>query len=248
MDGQCLAVVSGKGGTGKTSFTAGVGCALALQGLRVLCLDCDAGLRNLDIVLGLSDLAFMDFSDVIQGRCSLLDATVEHPRVPGLFLLTAPASLRRNLATEKQMCALLDSVRQSFDFCLLDAPVGLGHGFRLAVCGADRAVVITTSDAASLRDAQHTVMECSQFPRESLHLVVNRVRRKLLRSMHASIDDAIDQAGLPLIGVVPEDDTLPLAMNLGVPLLLTANSGAAAAYRNIAKRIQGQRVPLMRIR
>ena len=90
MDGQCLAVVSGKGGTGKTSFTAGVGCALALQGLRVLCLDCDAGLRNLDIVLGLSDLAFMDFSDVIQGRCSLLDATVEHPRVPGLFLLTAP--------------------------------------------------------------------------------------------------------------------------------------------------------------
>ena len=241
MDGQCLAVVSGKGGTGKTSFTAGVGCALALQGLRVLCLDCDAGLRNLDIVLGLSDLAFMDFSDVIQGRCSLLDATVEHPRVPGLFLLTAPASLRRNLATEKQMRALLDSVRQSFDFCLLDAPAGLGHGFRLAV-------FITTSDAASLRDAQHTVMECSQFPRESLHLVVNRVRRKLLRSMHASIDDAIDQAGLPLIGVVPEDDTLPLAMNLGVPLLLTANSGAAAAYRNIAKRIQGQRVPLMRIR
>lgn len=248
MEGQCLAVVSGKGGTGKTSLTAGVGCALALQGKRVLCLDCDAGLRNLDLALGLSDQALMDYTDVIQGRCSLSAAIVEHPRVPGLFLLTAPAGNRGKSVTEGQMCSLLKDVRRQFDVCLLDAPAGLGSGFRLAVCGADRAVVVTVSDPASLRDAQHTVMELSRFSQNALHLVVNRVRRKLLRSMHASIDDAIDQAGLPLIGVVPEDDALPLALNRGVPLPLTARSGAAAAYRNIAYRLQGQRTPLLRIR
>ena len=149
---------------------------------------------------------------------------------------------------EAQFRALLETVRERYDYCLLDAPAGLDGGFRLAVCGADRCVVVTTSDAASLRDAQHTVMELSSFPRGRLHLVVNRVRRKLLRNMHATIDDAIDAAGLPLIGVVPEDDGLPLALNRGVPLLLTDDNLAAAAYRNIARRLMGERVPLMRIK
>ena len=134
------------------------------------------------------------------------------------------------------------------DCCLLDAPAGLGMGFRLATCGADRCVVVTTADASSLRDAQHTVMELSRFPVGALHLVVNRVRKKMLRHMHATIDDAIDRAGLPLLGVVPEDDALPLCMNQGVPIVLADSQNAAAAYRNIANRLQGKRVPLMRIR
>ena len=246
--GQCIAVVSGKGGTGKTSFSAGVGSALAVGGKRVLCLDCDIGLRNLDLALGLSDRALMDFSDVAQGRCSLEDAVVEHSRIPGLFLLTAPVRSRGRPVTESQMKVLLAQARQSFDYCLLDAPAGLGSGFQLAVCDADRCVVVTTADASSLRDAQHTVMELNHFPSGRLHLVVNRVRKKLLRSMHATIDDAIDKAGLPLIGVVPEDDALPLALNRGVPLLLSSGDPAAEAYRNIAKRIQGIRVPLMRVK
>ena len=246
--GQCIAVVSGKGGTGKTSFAAGVGAALALSGRRVLCLDCDIGLRNLDLALGLSDRTLMDFSDVAQGRCSLDLAAVEHPKIPGLFLLTAPARLRGRPVTETQMTALLQEVRRRFDFCLLDAPAGLDAGFRLATCRADRCVVVTTADASSLRDAQHTVMELNHFPSGSLHLVVNRVRKKLLRQLHATIDDAIDKAGLPLLGVVPEDDALPLCMNRGIPILLTDGMGAAAAYRNIAKRLQGERVPLLRIR
>ena len=136
--GQCIAVVSGKGGTGKTSFTAGVGAALAQSGRRVLCLDCDIGLRNLDLALGLSDRTLMDFSDVAQGRCTLDLAAVEHPKVPGLFLLTAPARLRGRPVSEAQMTALLQEVRKQFDFCLLDAPAGLGTGFQLATCGADR--------------------------------------------------------------------------------------------------------------
>ncbi|WP_295580088.1 AAA family ATPase [uncultured Oscillibacter sp.] len=245
--GQCIAVVSGKGGTGKTSFAAGVGAALALSGRRVLCLDCDVGLRNLDLALGLTDRAMMDFSDVAQGRCALDAAVVEHPQLPGLYLLTAPIRSRGRPVTETQMADLLKEVRKRYDYCLLDAPAGLGGGFLLATCAADRVVVVTTTDASSLRDAQHTVMELSRFPGGTLHLVVNRVRKKLLRSMHATIDDAIDQAGLPLLGVVPEDDALPLCLNRGVPLLL-ADSQAASAYRNIAKRLQGGRVPLLRIK
>lgn len=246
-NGQCIAVVSGKGGTGKTSFTAGVGAALALDGRRVLCLDCDIGLRNLDLALALTDRAFMDFSDVAQGLCSLESAVVEHPKIPGLFLLTAPVRSRGRPVTEGQMGALLKEIRKRYDYCLLDAPAGLGSGFLLATCGADRVVVVTTTDASSLRDAQHTVMELHRFPGGRLHLVVNRVRKKLLRSMHATIDDAIDKAGLPLLGVVPEDDALPLCLNRGTPLLL-ADSQASAAYRNIAKRLQGKRVPLLRIK
>ena len=247
--GQCIAVVSGKGGTGKTSFTAGVGEALALSGRRVLCLDCDVGLRNLDLALGLSDRALMDFSDVAQGRCSLESAVVEHPRLPGLFLLTAPVRTRGRPVTETQMADLLAEVRKRYDFCLLDAPAGLGTGFLLATASADRGVVVTTTDPSSLRDAQHTVMELDRFGSGKLHLVVNRVRKKLLRSMHATIDDAIDKAGLPLIGVVPEDDALLLSLTRGTPLLLASSQSPAAwAYRNIAARLQGGRVPLLRIK
>lgn len=246
--GQCIAVVSGKGGTGKTSFVSGVGAALALEGCRVLCLDCDVGLRNLDLALGLSDRALMDFTDVAQGICSLGEAVVEHPKIPGLYLLTAPARSRTQAVTAAQMKNLLRQVREHFDICLLDAPAGLGYGFRLAVCAADRCVVVSTADASALRDAQHTVMELHRFPAGTLHLVVNRVRKKMLRQLHATIDDAIDRAGLPLLGVVPEDDTLPLALNQGIPLQLCGGSMAAAAYRNIAKRIRGARVPLLRIK
>ena len=248
MAGQCVAVVSGKGGTGKTSFTAGAGSALAQLGQKVLCVDCDVALRNLDLALGLTDKAIMDFTDVAQERCSLDMAAVEHPDLPGLFLLTAPARSRGRPVTEEEMKALLAQTREHYDYCLLDSPAGLGAGFRLAACGADRCIVVTTADATSLRDAQHTVMELHRFPAGSLHLVVNRVRKKMLRQLHATIDDAIDRAGLPLLGVVPEDDALPLALNRGVPLLLSGNQGAAAAYRNIAKRLQGQKVPLLRIR
>ena len=178
MRGQCIAVVSGKGGTGKTSFTAGISTALALSGKRVLCLDCDIGLRNLDLALGLSDRALMDFSDVAQGRCSLESAVVEHPKIPGLFLLTAPVRSRGRPVSEAEMSALLDEVRSQYDACLLDAPAGLGGGFILAATAADRAIVVTTTDASSLRDAQHTVMELNRFGAGKLHLVVNRVRKK----------------------------------------------------------------------
>lgn len=246
--GQTIAVVSGKGGTGKTSFTANVGMALARLGHRTLCLDCDVGLRNLDIALVMTDRAVMDFTDVMDGRCTLEEAAAAHPQQKNLFLLTAPARFGVQEINAQGFQALFPEINRQFDYCLVDAPAGLGAGFRLAVSGADRAVVVTTTDASSLRDAQRTVMELEEFPRERLHLVVNRCKKKLLRSLHQTIDDAIDTAGLPLLGVIPEDETMPLYAGRGIPLLLTTNDCAAQAYRNIARRIDGQRAPLMKIR
>ena len=237
--GKIIAVVSGKGGTGKTSFTANVGLALAALGCHTLCLDCDITLRNLDLALGLSDRALMDFTDVIAGRCTLEDAVVLH-------LLTAPLSARPVPIAPEQMKALLDRIRQTYDYCLIDAPAGLGMGFHLASDYADRAVVVTNTDASSLRDAQRTVMELDRLGRGNLHLVVGRVEKKLLRSLHTTIDDAMDAAGLPLLGVVPEDRNVPYALNTGIPLRECSNY-AARAYENIARRIMGQRIPLMRI-
>ncbi|MEG1879553.1 MAG: septum site-determining protein MinD [Pseudoflavonifractor sp.] len=242
-----IAVTSGKGGTGKTSLTGGVASCLAALGQRVLCIDMDIGLRNLDISLGMTDRALMDFTDVLEGRCSLERAAVQHPVITNLSLLTAPLSLPEGTITEPRMGAFLREAKARYDYILLDAPAGLGLGYRLAVCAADRAIVVSTTDASALRDAQHLVSQLSRaLPH--IHLVVNRVQPKLLRRLHTNIDDAMDAAGLPLLGVVPEDPQVMLAANSGQPLILASHRGAATAYLNIAHRILGQKTPLMHIR
>ena len=244
--GKIIAVVSGKGGTGKTSFTANVGLALAHMGKRVLCMDCDITLRNLDLVLGLSDRAMMDFCDVAFGRCSLQEAVVAHHKYETLHLLTAPQASEALEVTQSQMRRLADQIHEAYDICLIDAPAGLGLGFRLATFCADSVVVVTTTDNSALRDAQRTVMELSNFPKGHVHLAVGRVQKKMLRSLHSTIDDAIDTAGLPLIGVIPEDPDVPTALNRGVALR-DSNFYAARAYENIALRLLGEKVSLMRI-
>lgn len=242
--GNIIAVVSGKGGTGKTSFTANTGLALAALGYHVLCLDCDVALRNLDLTLGLGDRTVMDFSDVIAGRCTLAEAVVSHPKYSSLDLLEAPAD-ETGLAPE-QMAPLFDQIRAAYDYCLVDAPAGLGLGFHLASDFADSAVVVTTTDQTALRDAQRTAMELSRFPDGAVHLVVGRVQKRMLRALHSTIDDAIDTAGLPLLGVIPEDGDMAFVLNQGLPLR-DCNDYSAKAYENIAKRIAGKRAPLMRI-
>ena len=241
--GQVIAVVSGKGGTGKTSFTALVGSALAEMGHRTLCLDCDVGLRNLDLALGMSDSALMDFTDVILSRATLEQAAVRHPRCDRLYLLTAPVGLHEDIRTS-EMKGLLDEVRSRFDYCLIDSGAGLGDAFRLAT----RAVVVATTDPTSLRDAQRTVMELRDYPNGRLHLVVNRVRRKLLKALSSNIDDAIDAAGLPLLGVIPEDEGIPIALGRSALTVFSRESSAEIACRNIARRLTGERVPLMKPR
>ena len=242
--GTAVMITSGKGGTGKTSLTAGVASCLAALGRRVLCVDLDIGLRNLDLTLGMSDRALMDFSDVMEYRCSLLSACVEQPEIKGLYLLTAPLS-PDGLEAER-FCQVVADAKDCFDFVFMDSPAGLGGGFQLALGAADRAIVVSAVDPAALRDAQRTVAELHALPQ--LHLVMNRVQPKLIRKLRTSIDSAMDAAGLPLLGVVPEDPAVTLAAAAGVPLVLTTYKGAAPAYLNIAKRILGQRVPLLRIR
>ena len=240
-----IAVTSGKGGTGKTSITGGTAASLSLMGRRVLCIDMDIGLRNLDISLGLNDRALMDFSDVELGRCPLARAAVSHPELKNLSLLTAPMSLPAGLTPDK-VRALLDTARTLYDYILIDSPAGLGPGFRLAACGADRALVVATNDASSLRDAQRTVAELERV--RQVHLVMNRIQPRLLRKLRTTIDDAMNAAGLPLIGVVPEDPQVILCANQGIPLTSRGHRGAALACWNIAQRLEGRQVPVMRIR
>ena len=242
--GTAIMITSGKGGTGKTSLTAGTASCLAALGKRVLCIDLDIGLRNLDMVLGLSDRAVMDFSDVMAYRCTLLSAAVEQPEIKGLYLLTAPLA-SDGLETQR-FREVVDEAKECFDYVFMDCPAGLGGGFQLAMAAADRAIVVSAVDPAALRDAQRAVAELHALPQ--LHLVMNRVQPKLMRKLRTSIDNAMDAAGLPLLGVVPEDETVTMSAAAGVPLVLTTYKGAAPAYLNISKRILGQRVPLLRIR
>ncbi len=243
--GCAIMVTSGKGGTGKTTLTAAVASCLAALDNEVLCIDLDIGLRNLDLALGLSDRALMDFSDVMEGRCPLSAAAVEHPDIRGLRLLTAPVSLTG--PDPEAFGRMLLEAKDRFDFVLMDSPAGLGTGFRLAMACADRALVVSATDPAALRDAQRAVGEL--LPRiHDLHLVMNRVEPKLMRRLRTSIDSAMDAAGLPLLGIVPEDEQVSLAAAEGEPLALYAHSGAVAACLNIAKRLKGEKVPLLRLR
>ena len=243
--GTVIAITSGKGGTGKTSITGGVAAWLALMGRTVLCIDMDIGLRNLDISLGLSDRAMMDFSDAALGRCPLARAAVDHPDLKGLALLTSPMSLPASLTPDK-VRAMLNTARTMYDYILIDSPAGLGAGFRLATCGAERVLVVSTNDTSSLRDAQRTVAELDHI--KQVHLIMNRIQTKLLRKLRSTIDDAMNTAGLPLIGVVPEDPQVILCANLGLPLTTRGQRGAALACRNLARRLEGEKVSIMRIR
>lgn len=243
--GTAIMVTSGKGGTGKTSTTAGLSSCLAALGHRVLCVDLDIGLRNLDLALGLDDRAIMDFTDVMELRCPLLTAAVEHPRIHGLFLLTAPLALSD--PDIPAFCRMMEDARDYFDYIFMDSPAGLGAGFLLAMAAADRAIVVSATEPAALRDAQRTVSELISRV-DDIHLVMNRVEPKLIRKLRTSIDQAMDTAGLPLLGIVPEDRDVTIAAGKGMPLILYSHKRAAQAFLNISKRLTGSKVPLMRIR
>lgn len=244
--GTAIVVTSGKGGTGKSSFTVGVASCLAAMGKRVLCIDMDIGLRNLDLALGMTDIALMDVTDVLQGRCSLDRAAAVHSKLENLFLLPAPVTLPRDALSQEAMEDLVREARESYDYCLIDCPAGIGSGFRLATCAADRAIIVSTTDPVTIRAAQSAVSQLRRLD-IPIHLAVNRITRPFLRKLNTNIDDAMDALGLPLIGIIPEDPKVTLAASQGVPLIMRSKNGAARAYYNISKRILGQRVPAMRI-
>ena len=238
-----IVVTSGKGGTGKTSLTAAVSSCLAALGSRVLCIDMDVGLRNLDLTLGMTDRALMDFTDVIFGRCPLERAAVPHPQVENLFLLTAPVTWGPVPVSQSSMERLMAEIRSRFDYCLIDCPAGIGPGFHLAVCAADRAAVVVTTDSASLRDAQQVVSQLHRY-HIPVQLVVNRISRWMIRRLGLTVDDAMDTAGLPLLGIVPEERKVALYAARGELVRLPENQNAARAWHNIACRLAGKRVPV----
>ena len=242
--GVTVSVISGKGGTGKTTLCAGIAACLAAEGKRVLCIDADIGLRNLDIALGMAEQPAVAFTDVTQGFCKLSDAA-EHPALPGLFLLTAPVREQDALVEQQRFGALLREAREAFDWVLIDAAAGIGTSFRLATQFADRCIVAATPDPASLRDAACAADALALEGHELLQLVVNRVQPRLFSRMNLTVDDMMDQTGLPL-GLVPEDPAVVLSAAAGKALILNSSGGAAEACLRISRRLRGEPMPLMR--
>lgn len=243
--GEVIAVVSGKGGTGKTTVCAGVATCLAADGKRVLCIDGDIGLRNLDIALGMSELPIVAFTDVARGHYSLADAAV-HPRLDNLFLLTAPVRENEETIDAATFGRLLSDAREHFDYCLIDAPAGVGTGFRLATRFTDRFLIVATPDPSSMRDAGCVADLLTLDGKEELHLVVNRVLSRLVRRMELTVDDMMDDVGLPLLGLIPEDSAVMLAAAGGNALIFSSGGGASEACLRISRRLRGIATPLMK--
>lgn len=245
---KVILVASGKGGTGKTSFAAGVGAALAKQGQRVLLIDGDCGLRNLDIVLGMSDRVVYSFADVAGGAVRLDDAIARHPQYETLYLLTAPVALPA--LSERGMEQLAVQAEEAgFTYVVIDGPAGLPAELSFLAHIATQAVVVTTPDKACVRGAERCARKLEEeYCIARIRLVLNRIRPRLIcRASAENIDDVMDEAGLPLLGIVPEDERMIVCGNAGISVLEGSSKGAARAFQNIARRLEGERVPLMRV-
>lgn len=242
--GELFAVVSGKGGTGKTSVCAGIAAALAEAGKQVLCIDCDIGLRNTDISLGISDGNALSFLDVMQNGYPLENAH-RHPLYPTLAFLTAPVSCRSEEIDPDAFAAFIREAGQKFDFVLMDAPAGVDAGFRLVSRAADRFLLVTGAGPAAVRDAARVGDLLELDGKTNVRLIVNRIDRDMLYSARLTVDDIMDNAGLPLAGIVMEDPNVTLAAAFGQPLLKYARRcDAAKAFRRIANRMQGFHEPI----
>ena len=245
--GMVIAVLSGKGGTGKTSVCAGLATALAGQGQKILCIDLDVGLRNLDIALGMSGEPVLSFTDVSEGDAVLEDAA-SHPRLPGLYLLTAPIGQQPEELDRAAFRQMIQQARRRFDYVLLDAPAGVGAGFRMAAENASIQILVTGPDPGALRDGARFGEILELMGKEDVRLVVNRVEPKLYTSMGLTVDDVMDLVGYRLLGLVPEDHRVVLAAAGEKALLEYTTRGAAAALQRIALRLMGHSVPIQKLK
>ena len=241
--GELIAVLSGKGGTGKTSVCAGLAQALALLGEKVLCIDCDVGLRNLDIALGISQIGGISFLDVCRGDYAL-DMAATHPVYPNISFLTAPVNCPIEDIDPVAFSRMLEQARERFSYVFLDAPAGIEAGFRLAARFADRVILVTSADPASIRDATRAADVLETMGKTNVRMIINRIKPKVIAAMGVTVDDMMDQSGLPLLGLVPEDENVILSAAFRQPLLGYSKKGAAKACKRIAKRIQGLTVPV----
>lgn len=244
--GEVIVVTSGKGGVGKTTTTANLGTGLAQLGYKVCLVDADIGLRNLDVVMGLENRIVYDITDVTGGHCRLRQALIKDKRFDGLFLLPAAQTKDKTAVNPDQMKVLCEDLRQEFDYVIIDCPAGIEQGFKNAIAGADKAVVVTTPEVSAVRDADRIVGLLEAAELRDPKLIVNRVRYKMVKAGDMmSIDDIIDILAIDLLGVVPEDEMVVITTNRGEPVISDERSRSGAAYRNIVRRITGEQVPLL---
>ena len=244
---EVIVITSGKGGVGKTTTTANVGTGLAKEGKKVVLIDTDIGLRNLDVVMGLENRIVYNLVDVVEGNCRIKQAMIKDKKYPNLFLLPSAQTRDKDAVTPEQMVELINELREEFDYILLDCPAGIEQGFKNAIAGADRALVVTTPEVSAIRDADRIVglLEANEMKR--IDLVVNRLRMDMVkRGDMMNVNDVCDILAVNLIGAVPDDEQIVVSTNQGEPLV-GSSCLAGQAYANICRRIMGEEVPFLNL-
>ena len=245
---EIIVVTSGKGGVGKTTVTANLGAGLSMLGGRVVLIDTDIGLRNLDVVMGLENRIVYNLVDVIEGNCRLKQALIRDKNNPSLFLLPAAQTRDKSAVTPQQMKKLTDDLQEKFDFILLDCPAGIEQGFFNAIAGAKRAIVVTTPEVSAIRDADRIIglLEANEIDR--IDLIINRLRMGMVkRGDMMSVEDVLEILAVDLIGAILDDEQIVISTNQGEPLS-GKNSQAEEEYRNICRRLLGEEVPFAELR
>ncbi|NDL67946.1 septum site-determining protein MinD [Anaerotalea alkaliphila] len=243
---EAIVITSGKGGVGKTTTSANLGTGLAILGKKVVLLDADIGLRNLDVVLGLENRIVYNLIDVIEGNCKLKNALIKDKKHPGLFLLPAAQTRDKDAISPEQMMELITTLKKDFDYVLIDCPAGIEQGFKNAIAGADKAIIVTTPEVSAIRDADRIIglLEANEI--KDARLIVNRIRMDMVkRGDMMSIEDVVEILAIDLIGVVPDDEQIVISTNTGDPIVNSQNILSGRAYLNICKRITGDDVPYL---
>jgi septum site-determining protein MinD len=246
MPAQVITITSGKGGVGKTTATANLAVALAAEGSKVVCIDGDIGLRNLDVILGLENRIVYDIVDVIEGRCRLKQAMIRDKKLPNLYLIPAAQTRDKNAVSPSDMNRLIKDLRPDFDFVLIDSPAGIERGFRNAIAAADRVLVVTNPEISAVRDADRVIGILEAEDKGPGALIIIRLNPVLVKKNDMlSADDVLDLLAVELIGIVPEDEHVIISSNRGAPVAADPKSKAGQAFRNIAKRLKGETVPFL---
>lgn len=244
--GEVIVITSGKGGVGKTTTSANVGTALSLLGKKVLLIDTDIGLRNLDVVLGLENRIVYDIVDVVEKQCKPAQAMIRDKRFENLYLIPAAQTRDKNSVSQEQMKELCEELKKDFDYIIMDCPAGIEQGFKNAIAGAERAIVVTTPEVSAVRDADRIIGLLEANEVHNIRLIVNRLRIDMVkRGDMMNVDDILEILAVKLIGVVPDDEDIITSTNRGEPAVNDPKSLAGKAYRNIAARITGEEVPVM---
>jgi len=243
--GEVIVITSGKGGVGKTTTTANLGAALALEGKKVALVDTDIGLRNLDVVMGLENRIVYDIVDVVEEKCKLKQALIKDKRFPELFLLPAAQTRDKSAVNEDQMRNLMKSLKEEFEYILIDCPAGIEQGFKNAVAGADRAIVVTTAEISAIRDADRIIGLLESGEIKNPELIVNRLRPNMVkRGEMMDVDDIVDLLSIDLIGVVPDDENIITGTNKGEPVVANKKAPSGKAYIEISRRILGENIEI----